>query len=112
MKKFLILLVLIVLCSSKAGDCTNAYCGAQLKACKNGGNCDQTAAKCANQFKQYVHRAQKSGQYKGTEAGYQDFTYCMSTNSAAKSLNSCSRQHCNKVLYEESIRIDEIIQSY
>ena len=51
MKKFLIVLILIVLCFSKAGDCTNAYCGNQLKACKNGGDCDKTAAKCANQFK-------------------------------------------------------------
>ena len=57
MKNILILLLLVVLTFSKAGDCTNAYCGNQLKACKNGGDCDKTAAKCANQFKQYVNRA-------------------------------------------------------
>lgn len=62
--KIVVFALVVALVAAKAGDCTQAYCGQDVAACKEAG-CGAHVQKCGNEFRKKVAQAQKENNKQG-----------------------------------------------
>ncbi|CAK57029.1 unnamed protein product (macronuclear) [Paramecium tetraurelia] len=106
MRLLVIIFVVTFICTVYAGgNCVQAFCYNEIKQCREDSTCQQHIAKCTNDFRKNVKKAQDSKAYKGTEHALDDvqpfqslcqFNYCMRTHQGARAINDCSARHCLK----------------
>ncbi|CAD8099052.1 unnamed protein product [Paramecium primaurelia] len=97
MRLLVIIFIVTFICTAYAGaNCVQAFCSNEIKQCKEDQTCQQHIAKCSNDFRKNVKKAQDSKAYKGTEHALDDFNYCMRTNQNTRAINDCQARHCLK----------------